>query len=116
MRDVYTEAYVTDNAEIVVYYRWLTRTTLSADWDVMGVVGVVCDSLWIASSAHWEGHRQVLAKSWGHCTLEATSIDMVYAPPLLAAQVFNVRNTHWALRLLLVSLTRTFLCLVFDLV
>ena len=26
-----------------------------------------------------------------------------------------MRNTHWVLRLLLVSPTRTFLCLVFDL-
>ena len=36
-RDVYTKSYVTDNAKIVVYYWWLTRTALSADWDVMGV-------------------------------------------------------------------------------
>ena len=40
---------------------------------------------------------------------------MDYAPPLLAAQVYNVRNTHWVFCLLLVSPTRTFLCLVFDL-
>ena len=39
---------------------------------------------------------------------------MVYAPPLVAAQIFNSRNTHWVLRLLLVSPTRIFLCLVFD--
>ena len=39
---------------------------------------------------------------------------MVYAPPLLAAHVCNVRNTHWVLCLLLVSPTHTFFCLVFD--
>ena len=39
---------------------------------------------------------------------------MVYAPPLLAAQIYNLRNEHWVLRLLLVSPTHTFLCLVFD--
>ena len=39
---------------------------------------------------------------------------MVYAPPLLAAQTYNSCNEHWVLRLLLVSPTRTFLCLVFD--
>ena len=45
-RDVYSKSYVTDSAEIVVYYWWLTRTALSADWDVMGVAWVVRDSLW----------------------------------------------------------------------
>ena len=74
---------------------------------------VVCDSLWNASSALWD-RRQVLAESWAHRTLEAASIDMDYAPPLLAAQVYDIRNTHWVLRLLLVSPTRTFLCLLFD--
>ena len=39
---------------------------------------------------------------------------MDYAPPLLAAQLYNVRNQHWVLRLLLVSPMRTYLCLVFD--
>ena len=114
LRDVYTESYVTDSAEIVVYYWWLTETALSADWDLVGVAWVVCDSLWNASSAPW-GRGKVLVESWAHRTLEAASIDMVYAPPLLAAQIYNVRNTHWVLRLLLVSPTCTFLCLVFDL-
>ena len=50
----------------------------------------------------------------GARTLKAASIDMVYAPPLLAAQIYNLRNEHWVLRLLLVSPTRTFLCLVLD--
>ena len=74
---------------------------------------VVCDSLWNVSSAPL-GHRLVLVESWVLCTLEAMSIDMVYAPSLLAAQIYNVRNEHLVLRLLLVSPTRTFLCLVFD--
>ena len=113
LRDVYRESYVTDNAEIVVYYWWLTRTALSAEWNVIGVAWVVRDSLWNASSAQWD-RWQVLAESWAHHTLEAASIGMVYAPPLLAAQVYNVRNAHWVLRLLLVCPTCTFLCLVFD--
>ena len=79
----------------------------------MGVPWFVRDSLWNASSAPWD-RRQVLAESWAHRILEAASIDMDYAPPLLAAQVYIVRNQHWLLRLLLVSPTRTFLCLVFD--
>ena len=47
----YSGSYITDSAEIVVYYWWLTRTALSADWDVMGVAWVVRDSLWNASCA-----------------------------------------------------------------
>ena len=43
---------------------------------------------------------QVLTGSWAHRTLEAASIDMVYAPPLLAAQVYSVRDTHCVFRLL----------------
>ena len=110
---VYSESYGKDSAEIVVYYWWLTRTALSAEWDVMGVVWVVRDSLWNVSLAPW-GRREVLSESWALRTLEAASIDMVYVPPLLAAQIYDVRNEHWVLRLLLVSPTRTFLCLVFD--
>ena len=60
------------------------------------------------------GRRLVLAESWALRTLKAASIDMIYAPPLLAAQIYNKRSEHWVLRLLLVSPTRTFLCLVFD--
>ena len=63
LRDVYSESYVTDSAEIVVYYWWLTRTALSADRDVMGVAWVVRDSLWNVSSAPW-GRREVLSESW----------------------------------------------------
>ena len=113
LRDIYSESYVTNSAEIVVYYWWLTRTALSADWDVMGVAWVVRDSLWNASFAPW-GCREVLSESWALRTLESASIDVVYSPPLLAAHIYNLRNEHWVLRLLLVSPTRTFLCLVFD--
>ena len=90
LRDVYSESYLTDSAEfvvIVVYYGWLTRTALSADWDVMGVLWVVRDSLWNASFAPW-CRRKVLAESWALRTLEAVSIGMVYAPPLLVAQMY----------------------------
>ena len=96
-----------------MYYWWITRTALSADWDVMGVARVVRDSLWNGSSVPL-GCRLVLAESWALCILKAVSIDMVYAPPLLAAQIYYWRNEHWVLRLLLVSPTRTFLCPVFD--
>ena len=82
-----------------MYYWWLTRTALSVDWVVMGVAWVVRDSLWNASSAPW-GRKKVLSESWVLRTLEAASIDMVYVPPLLAAQIYNVRNEHWVLRLL----------------
>ena len=113
LRDVYSKSYVTDSAEIVVYYWWLTQTALSADWDVMGVAWVVHDSLWNGSFVPL-GRRLMLTESWALRTLKAASIDMVYAPPLPAAQMYNSRNEHWVLRLLLVSPTRTFLCLVFD--
>ena len=39
---------------------------------------------------------------------------MIYAPPLLVAQIYNKRNEHGVLRWLLVSPTRPFVCLVFD--
>ena len=56
----------------------------------------------------------MLAKSWALRTLKAASIDMIYAPPLLAAEIHNLRNQHLVLRLLLVSPTHTLLCLVLD--
>ena len=60
------------------------------------------------------GRRLVLAESWALRTFKAPSIDMVYAPPLVAAQIYNLRHEHWLLRLLLASPTHTLLCLVFD--
>ena len=50
-RDLTTESYVTHWAQIVVYYWWAAQTALSADWDTIGVVWVVCDSLWNALCA-----------------------------------------------------------------
>ena len=91
----------------------LVHILLVADWDVMGVAWVVRDSLWNGSSVPL-GRRLVLAESWALRTLKAASIDMVYAPPLLASQIYTSRNEHWVLRLLLVSPTRMFLCLVLD--
>ena len=77
----------------------------------MGVVWVVRDSLWNGSSLLL-GRRLVLAESWALRTLKAASIDMIYAPPF--ALMYNLRNQHRVLRFLLVSPTRTFLCLVFN--
>ena len=102
LRDVYSESWVTDSAEIDVYYWWL-----------MGVAWVVRDSLWNVSSMP-SGGKKVLVESWALRIFEILSIEMVYAPPLLAAQVYHVCNTHCMLRLLLVSPTRAFLCLVLD--
>ena len=39
---------------------------------------------------------------------------MSFAPPLIVAQVYNMSNQHWALRLLLIAPTREYLCLKFD--
>ena len=65
------------------------------------------------SSGRWD-RRQELAKSWAHRTLEAASIDMAFAPPLIVVQVYNKRNTHRVVRLLLVARTHEYLCLMFD--
>ena len=74
---------------------------------------VVHDSVWNGSYVPL-GRRLVLDESCALRTLKAASIDMVYALPLLAVQMYNLRYQHSVLRLLLVSPTRTFLCLVFD--
>ena len=112
-RDLTTESYVTDCAQIVVYYWWAAQTALSADWDTMGVAWVVGDSLWNAS---WDSaqRRKQLIKSWAERTLEASSIDMSFAPPLIVAQVYNLSTWHWVLRFLLIAPTREYLCLKFD--
>ena len=36
-KDLTTESYVTDCAQIVVHFWWAAQTALSADWDTMGV-------------------------------------------------------------------------------
>ena len=87
---------------IVVYYWWAVQTALSADWDAMGVVWVVRDSLWNASCASAQRCKP-LVKSWAERTLQTSSIDMSFAPPLIVAQVYNLSNWHWVLRLLLIA-------------
>ena len=108
-RDLTSESYVTNCAQIVVYY-WAAQTALSAGWDTMGLAWVVCDSLWNASCVNPQ-RRQQLVGSWADCTLEASSIAMSFAPPLIVAHVYNLGNFHWVLRLLLIAPTRNFLCL-----
>ena len=112
-RDLTTESYVTDCARIVVYYWWAAQNALSADWDTMCVAWVVRDSLWNVSCANAQRRKQ-LVKSWAERTLQASSIDMSFAPPLIVAQVYNLSNSHWVLRLLLIAPTREYLCLKFD--
>ena len=74
-------------AQIVVYYMWVAQNALTADWDTMGVAWVVCDSLWNASCASPQCRR-------AHRILEASSIDMFLARPLIVAQVCNLGNSH----------------------
>ena len=75
------------------------------------VVG--CPSLILASCASPQ-RRQELVGSWAERTLDVSSIDMSFAPPLIVAQVYNLDNSHWVLRLLLIAPTRECLCLKFD--
>ena len=74
---------------------------------------VVRDSLRNASCASAQRRKQLVG-SWAERTLEASSIDMSFAPPLMVAQVCNLSNWHWVLRLLLIAPTREYLCLKFD--
>ena len=76
----------------------------------MGVVWVVPDSLWNASCASAQ-HRKQLVGSWAERTLQASSIDLSFTPPLIVAQVYDLSNWHWVLRLLLIAPTREYLCL-----
>ena len=79
----------------------------------MGVVWVVRDSLWNASCASPQ-RRQELVGSWADRTFDTSSIDMSFVPPLIVAQVYNLDNSHWVLRLLLIAPAREYLCLKFD--
>ena len=79
----------------------------------MGVAWVVRDSLRNASCASAQRRKQ-LVQLWAECTLQASSIDMSFAPPLIVAQVFILSNSHWVLRLLLIAPTHKYLCLKFD--
>ena len=62
-RDLTTESYVTDCAQIVVYHCWAAQTALNADWDTMAVTWVVGDSLWNVSCTSAQRRKQ-LVKSW----------------------------------------------------
>ena len=62
-------------------------TALSADWDTMGVAWVVRNCLWNAACASAQRRKQ-LVKSWAERTLQASSIDMSFAPPLIVAHVY----------------------------
>ena len=66
-RDLITESYVTECAQIVVYYWWAAQTALIADWDTMGVAWVVRDSLWNASCARAQPRKEWLNR--GQSTL-----------------------------------------------
>ena len=46
--------------------------------------------------------------------MQASSIDMLFTPPLTMAQVYNLSNWQWVLRLLLIAPTHEYLCLNFD--
>ena len=113
LRDLTTESYVTDCAQIVVYYGWAAQAALSADWDTMGVAWVVCECLRNASCASAQLLKQLVG-SWAKRALEASSIHMSFAPPLIVAHIYTLSNSHWVLRLLLIVPTRGYLCLKFD--
>ena len=102
--DLASESYVTDCAQIVMYYWWAAQTALSADWDTMGVVWAVRDSSWNATCSSPQ-RRQALVESWVRSTLECASI---------VAQVYNSGNSRWVLRLLLIAPTHEYFCLKFD--
>ena len=79
---------------------------------------VVGDSLGNALCAGPQLRQQLVGSQlvglWADRTLEALSIVMCFAPPVLVAQVYNLGNSHWVLRLLLIALTHEYPCLKFD--
>ena len=79
----------------------------------MGVAWVVRDCLWNASCASAQRRKQ-LVKLWAERFLQASSIDMSFAPPLIVAQVYNMSSQHWVLHLLLIAPTREYLFFKFD--
>ena len=79
----------------------------------IGTQWVVRDSLWNASCAIAKRRKQLVG-SWAERTLQASSINMSFAPPVIVAQVYNLSNWHWVLRLLLIAPTCEYLCLKFD--
>ena len=72
----------------------------------MGVARFVHNLLWNASCAS-PPHRQQLVDPWVDRTLEAASIDMSFATPLIVTQVYNLGNFQWVLLLLLPQLVNT---------
>ena len=52
---------------------------------------VVHNSLWDVLCAGQQ-HRKELVESWVHHTLQAVSIDMSFAPPLIVVQAYNLAN------------------------
>ena len=75
--------------------------------------GLSCLFLWNASWASAQCRKQLVGSRLER-TLQASSIDMFFAPALIVARVYNLSNWHWVLRLLLIAPTREFLCLKFD--
>ena len=55
----------------------------------------------MSSVGQWRRHE--LVESWAHSTLQVGSIDMAFAPPVIVAQVHNLANSHWVLRLFLIA-------------
>ena len=70
----------------------------------MGVAWVIRDSPWNVSCAlnlvEWLANR----------TLQAASIDMSFAPPLIGTRVYHLDNFYWVLCLLLIAPTREYPC------
>ena len=52
--------------------------------------------------------------SWAERTLDVSSMDVSFVLALIVAQVYNLENSHWVLRLLLIAPARKYLCLKFD--
>ena len=89
-RDLPTESYVKDCAQIAASYYWASKTAFTADWDTMGMAWVVRNSLWNASCA--SPQRQPLVGSWADRTLEVSSIDMSFLHLQLQLHPFIPRS------------------------
>ena len=84
-RDLMTESYVTDCSDCgVLLVGCPNRSQCGLGWDTIGAAWGVRDSLWNASCASAQ-HRKQLLKSLAKRTLQALSIDMSFAPPVIVA-------------------------------
>ena len=83
---------------------------IGTQWVWRGLSATLC---WNASCANAQRRKQ-LVRLWAERTLQASSIDISFAPPLIVAQVYNLSTWHWVLHLLLIAPTREYLCLKFD--